>query len=306
MSVCNIDDNNVCLPQFQKRCNSEFKHSTIIASEITDLINSLTTNKASGPDNINHRLLKNISTSVASPLSLLYNMSINCHEFPSQWKIGHIIPIYKKGEHCAPSNYRPISLLSCVGKLFERLVFKRMHNYFIDNKLLCKYQSGFMPGHSTQFQLIEIYHQICMSLDKHEDLCMVFCDISKAFDRVWHKGLLFKLKQYGIPTFMIKWFQSYLTNRRQRVCVNSTLSSEQVLHAGVPQGSVLGPFLFLVYINDISEGLHCLTRLFADDTSIGSSSMYLDNIQDSINIDLNTLNNWAKRWLVNFNPNNVL
>ncbi len=179
----------------------------------------------------------------------------------------------------------------------------RMYNYFIANNLLCNCQSGFLPGHSTQFQLIEIYHQICISLDKHEDFCMVFCDISKAFDRVWHNGLLFKLKQYGVPKLMIDWFQSYLSNRSQRVCVNGTLSSDKIIHAGVPQGSVLGPFLFLVYINDISDELKCLTRLFADDTSIGTSSQNVDIIQNSINDDLNNLNIWANKWLVNFNPN---
>ena len=128
----------------------------------------------------------------------------------------------------------------------ERVVFKSLYNHLHSNNLLYKYQSGFVPGHSTTFQLIDIYHHICQSFDTKQYSCMVFCDISKAFDRVWHKGLLFKLKQNGIDGVLLDWVADYLTNRKQCVIINSTASDYKDVQAGVPQGSVLGPLLFLV------------------------------------------------------------
>ena len=157
-----------------------------------------------------------------------------------------------------------------VGKGMERIVFKRVYNFLLENELLYKYQSGFIPGHSTTLQLIDIYHHICQAFDRNQSSCMVFLDISKAFDRVWHTGLLRKLEQYGISGDLLIWFTVYLSNRTQSVVLNSVTSKRRSTTAGVPQGSVLGPLLFLLYVNDISENLLSLTRLlvFADNTSL--------------------------------------
>ena len=172
----------------------------------------------------------------------------------------------------------------------------------LDNKLLCIYQSGFVPGCSTVHQLIEIYHKICISLDKKEFFCSFFCDISKAFDRVWHKGLIEKLKSYGLSESLVKWFQDYISNRKQIVFINNSESRIGLLKAGVPHGSVLGPLLFLIYINDISDHLSSLVSLFADDTSLSYSSTNLLQIEGKLNSDINILNTWAETWLVKFNP----
>ena len=301
-SVAQIDDTGSTLPPLDNIHHQSLSHVVITEKEIVDLIMSLPTNKASGPDGINHRLLKSICNSIAQPLCILFNISLRDCKFPSQWKLAHVIPIYKKGDKSMPSNYRPISLLSVFGKLFERLILKYLHNYFHFNKLLNIYQSGFTPGHSTSLQLIEIYHNICSALDNQNVYCMVFCDISKAFDRVWHRGLLYKLRNYGIRGHLLSWIQDYLTNRKQKVLVNGGLSTERSLAAGVPQGSVLGPFLFLVYINDLSDSLSCITRLFADDTSIGVASTNMKVIEYKLNKDLENLHNWAITWLVKFNP----
>ena len=161
-----------------------------------------------------------------------------------------------------------MSLLSTVGKVFERVRFKHIYNYLYINNLLYMYQSGFLPGHSTTLQLIDIYHHICQSFDEKQYSCMVYCDISKAFDRVWHRGLLFKLRQNGIKGKFLDWISNYLSSRKQRLLINSSMSDETTVGAGVPQGSVLGPLLFLIYVNDISENLLSLTRLFADDSSL--------------------------------------
>ena len=131
---------------------------------------------------------------------------------------------------------------------------------------------------------------------------MVFCDVSKAFDRVWHKGLIFKLKQLGIDGDLLEWITNYLNNRQQRVVIKSCKSDYKRTNAGVPQGSVLGPLLFLIYVNDISESLLSLTRLFADDSSLFYSATSILDIEGIINSDLQILTNWAKQWLINFNP----
>ena len=214
----------------------------------------------------------------------------------------HVIPIFKKGDKSLPSNYRPVALLSCLGKLQERIVFKNLYNFLIDNNLLYKYQSGFLPHHSTVFQLIDIYHNICQAFDNNLFSCIVFCDVSKAFDRVWHRGLLFKLRQNGIDGKLLQWLNSYLTNRKQKVTLKSCASTIKSILAGVRQGSVLGPLLFLVYINDIANQLLILTRLFADDSSLFYAATRLSDIAGIINHDLIMLSNWAIQWLVKFNP----
>ena len=162
-----------------------------------------------------------------------------------------------------------------------------------------------MPGHSTVHQLIEIYYRICMSLDDHCITFLIFCDISKAFDRVWHSGLLLKLKAYGISGKLYEWFESYISNRKQSVFIGNEKSPLQLTNAGVPQGSVLGPLLsclFLLYVNDIADNLISLSRLFADDTSLSFTSASPYTIEDIMNSDLELLANWSKQWLVKFNP----
>ena len=177
-----------------------------------------------------------------------------------------------------------------------------MYNFLLDNNLLYKYQSGFLPHHSTVFQLIDIFHNICQAFDNNMFSCIVFCDVSKAFDRVWHKGLLFKLRQNGIEGKLLEWLNSYLGQRKQKVGLKSCFSCLKSIFAGMPQGSVLGPLLFLVYINDIAEHLLSLTRLFADDSSLFYSAAHIDDIAGIINHDMQLLSNWARQWLVTFNP----
>ena len=250
--------------------------------------------------------LKKTCNSIAKPLCIPFNKSLNESTYPAQWKEAIVMPLFKKGEPNNPSNYRPISLLSCVGKLMERIVYKHLYNHLLANKLIYSNQSGFLKGHSTVAQLIDIFDQITKGIDEKKLTCMVFCDISKAFDRVWHTGLLFKLKQNGFDGNLLNWIKSYLGSRTQKVVVGASISQTLELNAGVPQGSVLGPLFFLVYVNDIVKHLQCTARLFADDTSLSCTTSNIYNIEIVLNRDLQVISNWAKQWLVDFNPHKTV
>lgn len=301
-SISQVCDDNVQLPVFRKFTDNILDTFDIFENEVKDIIDLLDINKASGPDFINHKMLKYISKSISKPLTILFNRSLHEHFFPDPWKHSNVVPLFKKGERNNPSNYRPVSLCSSVGKIMERVVFKKIYNHLHSNNLIYKFQSGFLPGHSTTFQLIDIYHHVCQSFDSKQYSCMVFCDISKAFDRVWHKGLLFKLRQNGIEGDFLDWLSNYLCNRKQCVVLNASSSDTKSVLAGVPQGSVLGPLLFLIYVNDISEQLLSLIRLFADDSSLFVSASNIQDIEGILNHDLLIITAWAKQWLVNFNP----
>ena len=208
----------------------------------------------------------------------------------------------KKGEKTNVSNYRPISLLSCIGKVHEKCVFKYLHNYIVTNKLISPVQSGFTPNDSAVFQLIDLYDTFAKAIDDGKEIRVIFCDISKAFDRVWHEELLFKLRRMGISGTLLEWFKSYLDQRHQRVVLEGSFSDVKEVKAGVPQGSILGPLLFLVFINDIVNDIGSSVKLFADDTSlylIVEDPVMAANLMD---IDLNKIHHWANSRLVNSIP----
>ena len=304
--ISTVDDSQVFLPQFESKTDSRLDNIEISSNDIESIISTLNVNKAVGPDLISHKLLMNIKSSVARPLSKLFNKSLQERTFPYKWKESIVNPLFKKGDRSLVSNYRPISLLSCVGKLMERCVYKHVYNYLYFNRLLYDKQFGFLKGYSTVHQLLEIYHQVVSSLDSRQNLCMVFCDISKAFDRVWHRGLVFKLNQLGISGPLLSWFKDYLSCRSQSVIANTSRSRSRSLNAGVPQGSVLGPLHFLVYVNDISENLLSISTLFADDTSLACSASFTADIEGILNHDLIIISHWAKQWLVTFNPSKTV
>ena len=180
-------------------------------------------------------------------------------------------------------------------------VFKHVFNFFRDNTVISANQSGFIPGDSTINQLLALYHELCLAVDKQKEVRIVFLDISKAFDKVWHKGLLHKLEKNGITGSLLLWFEDYLQNRKQRVVLNGQSSSWGTINAGVPQGSVLGPLLFLIYINDIVNIVNSEIKLFADDTSLFLTIDDPVHAATVMNGDLASLDQWSNEWLVSFN-----
>ena len=292
-SITDLEDDGINLPYFDDRgCNTL---TTIVVSEqdVIDVLNILDPNKAVGPDIISNKMLIAVKNEVAKPLSLLFNKSFQCKIFPNNWKIAFIIPLFKRGDKSLPSNYRPVSLLSCVSKCIEKIAFKYIFNHLIFNRLLYKFQSGFIPGYSTTHQLVELYHNILLALDNKEMTSITFADVSKAFDRVWIRGLILKLERYGVKGELLCWLKSYLSNRCQRVIIKDAISSVGEFKAGVPQGSVLGPLLFLIFINDIADDMLGLGRLFADDTSIGHTAHDENTLKNMINIDPKYIQKWS-------------
>ena len=174
-------------------------------------------------------------------------------------------PINNKSDPSDITNYRPISLLSTVGKELEKNVHKYVFNFLMNYEVLTTLQSA---RDSTVNQLLDIYNSFCKAIDEGKEMHAIFCDISKAFDRVWHKGLLYKLHTLGITGHLLQWFTDYLNNRKQRVVLPGVFSHWTDFKAGVPQGSILGPFLFLIYINDIVRNINSSIRLFVDDISL--------------------------------------
>ena len=299
---CQIIDNDSTLPEMSYKTNASIYQIKITIENIVDIINKMNSNKAGGYDGISVNMLQLCVSEVASPLQIIFQKCIETGKFPDSWKYANVQPIHKKGDRQTKSNYRPISLLPIFGKILEKIVFDQVYSYLNSHNLLSISQSGFRPGDSTIFQLISITSTIYESFEKFDETRAVFLDISKAFDKVWHDGIIFKLKCNGISGNLLKFFENYLLNRCQRVVLNGTTSDWKRLHAGVPQGSVLGPLLFLVYINDLTDNISSQMRLFADDSSLFTKVEGVEQTQEKLDNDLKTVTSWAHQWKMVFNP----
>ena len=302
LSHASINTDNATLPRLEPYTNSHLQNLSIQEKEVLEILKNIDVSKSSGPDEISPKMLKEAAPSISPSLTKLINLSLSSCRVPKAWKKANVLPIHKKNEKAVMNNYRPISLLSCVSKILERVVFKHVFNYFRDNFLITVYQSGFIPGDSTVNQLVQLYHMMCDAVDKKKELRIVFCDISKAFDRVWHAGIICKLDAMGIKGPLLKWFNNYLQDRYQRVVIGGACSSWENIQAGVPQGSVLGPLLFLVYINDISRVVNSNIRMFADDTALFITVDDPVEAATVLNTDLQSISQWADQWLVTFSP----
>ena len=276
----------------QRNLNS-FIVSPTYPQEIINIILNLDDKKSSGPHSIPVKLLKLASNHIAIPLSNIFNSSFQEGIFPNLCKTAKVIPIFKNGPRDSVNNYRPISLLPIFGKIMEKIMSVRLTNFLELHSILHPNQFGFRPGFSTSDSLISISETIRKSLDKKKYGCGVFIDLKKAFDTVNHTILIQKLEHYGIHDNALSWFMSYLKDRDQFVSVNSVDSDVNRIICGVPQGSVLGPILFLIYINDlpnISSKLKFF--LFADDTNIFHDSDNYFTLERTMNKELKKLYQW--------------
>ena len=272
--------------------------------ELVKIIRNLNVQKAHGHDDISIRVIKICEKSILKPLIILFKNSIKSSYYPDLWKKSNIIPVHKKNDKQLVNNYRPISLLPIFGKIFEKIIFNRISDFLLEKNLLNPNQSGFRPSDSCVNQLLSITHEIFVAFDCNPPLQVrsVFLDISKAFDKVWHEGLLYKLKSMGISGELHRLLKNYLTGRFQRVVLNGQTSSWRPVLAGVPQGSILGPLLFLIYINDLPNELKSNAKLFADDTSLFTIVKDKYESANVLNNDLSLISRWAHNGKMLFNP----
>ena len=270
----------------------------ITIEEVHTILKSLDKNKSSGPDEIPPIVLSQCANYLAPSLCALINKSLELGQFPEIWKSANICPTYKSGDKSDITNYRPISLLSVASKVAERCIFHRIYPLLHDQ--IYTLQHGFMKGRSTVTQLLQVLHDIQKSVIKGEQVDMVYLDFEKAFDKVPHDLLIEKLQSFGIYGNLLKWLNSYLTNRQQRVVLEGKSSSWLELTSGVPQGSILGPLLFILYINDMPLKLrHSTIALFADDSKCYRRITKVQNCQE-LQDDINHLFKWSVEWGMSF------
>ena len=276
------------------RVNNTFFLSPTSSEEIEREIKNLNTRKSSGPDNIGAKVLKLCPEIFAKLLSTIYKKSMEMGEYPTQLKIAKVIALFKKGQKTQPNNYRPISLLSCFDKIFEKILSKRLVKFLEINKILFKYQYGFRKLYSTTLALLEFTDKIIQYPDEGNYCISIFVDLTKAFDTVDHEILLQKLEHYGIRGHANDFFRTYLINRQQYMVINDAKSSLGKIECGVPQGSVLGPLFFTIYINDIQNAVGPENlRLFADDTALFMSHTNLTQLLCDIKTKFKHLIKWC-------------
>ena len=261
--------------------------------EVLNMLNKLDKSKSSGPNSIPTNLLKNHAVAFVTPLKLALNQSFAEGKFPDLLKIAKVCPVFKKGERHFCENYRPISLLSNLSKIFERAMHTRLYNFLEEFNAFYDLQYGFRKNRSTDHALLSIVEEIRYNLDKGLFSCGVFVDLEKAFDTVNHENLLAKLDHYGVRSVANDWFRSYLSNRKQLVDLGSGSSSLKNVTCGVPQGSILGPLLFILYINDMRHALKfSVVHHFADDTNLLYSHKNQKTLRKNVNYDLSLLFEW--------------
>ena len=280
---------------FTKVCHSDFTLSQISSERVLKLLQTLDVSKAIGLDGIPNNLLKIAAPYIYRSLTDLFNFSLKTKTFPCEFKTAKVCPIFKSGDRDDANNYRPISITPMIARIFEKTVYEQLSEYLNDNNLIDAHQSGFRSIHSTLTALLDLTNDWSYNIDRKMINGAVFLDLQKAFDTVDHDILLDKLKCYGFSPDCLEWFVSYLGNRHQRCSINGTLSTARFLTHGVPQGTILGPVLFLIYINDLPNCLDYSTpRLYADDTTLTFSDCDMAMLQHQMTNDLQQITKWLR------------
>ena len=278
--------------------NGKIINETIITKEeVEKKLKALLPGKAQGPDQIPPRVLKELHKELAEPLAKLFNKSLEIGEIPKDWKFAEVTAIFKKGNKTDPGNYRPVSLTSVCCKIMEQFVRDNIVKHMTTNDLYSECQHGFRKKRSCVTQLIEVYEKLTEMIDDGKSIDIIYLDFKKAFDSIPHERLLIKMKGYGITGRTLNWVRNFLSGRQQRVRIGNECSSRTDVTSGIPQGSILGPVLFTIFINDLPEAISVNCKVFADDTKIYDDSRNHKNIQE----DLYKMQKWTETWNLYFN-----
>ena len=285
----------------KNRSTQQLSSITISTPGIDKILRNLNPHKAPGPDDISPRVLRETHRETAPLLQLIFDKSLSTGVVPDDWRTANVSPVYKKGQKYSASNYRPISLTSVCCKVMEHIVTSAIMNHGENNGLLYDLQHGFRRGRSCETQLIEFIDDLANNLDKGQQTDVLIMDFAKAFDKVNHSLLTHKLHNYGISGSVNRWIRNWLEGRTQTVVLEGQRSRSVSVDSGVPQGSVLGPSLFLYYINDLQENLNSTVRLFADDT-IAYLTVTPKDKGKLLQEDLDKLAKWEELWCMKFHP----
>ena len=263
-----------------------FSDCPVTCTEIIETFDLLQPKKSQDLNGLSMFVLKKLSYQLAKPLCHIANLSLTNGVVPNEMKIAKIIPVFKSGDRTSMDNYRPISLLSCFSKVLEKIVSVRLSVFLENNNILSDSQFGFRTAHSTVHPMVKLLNTVSKALNKKHHTIAIFCDLRKAFDTCSHSILFSKMEKLGIRGPTLQWFKSYLSERKQFVSLDGILSDMLKISIGVPQGSILGPILFLLYINDLPECSTLLALLFADDTTLLASGDNIDDLITYVNEEL--------------------
>lgn len=288
------------VPNFNPRTDCTLSEVTVSVDQFKKALKSLNTSKSPGPDQIHPKVLSELSNELAEPLCILFKKCMAAGRIPSEWKEAEVKPLFKKGDKTSPGNYRPVSLTPITCKIFEGFIRNALNKHLSENNLLSESQYGFTAGRSCVTQLLSTTKDWACSIDDNIPVDAIYLDFQKAFDTVPHFRLIKKLEGYGIKGNLLHWITDFLSNRSQYVNVSGSVSSKSPVTSGVPQGSVLGPTLFIYYINDMPECVKSSIKIFADDTKI-YSPLHSDDDKTVLQESLNNLVKWTEDWLLRFN-----
>ena len=297
------------MPEMQANFVDELRNITVTRDEVVCLLERINVNKSCGPDNIHPLVLQKTAKAASHPLTLIFNRSLETGEVPDDWRTANVTPIHKKGDKTDPSNYRPVSLTSQVCKVMESIVRRHLMTHLVRNNILSDKQHGFREGRSCLTNLLELVEKWIDILEQGDGIDVAYLDFRKAFDLVSHRHLLYKMRKYGITDNVLNWVKAFLSNRTQRVVIRGSASEPEKVTSGVPQGSVLGPVLFLIFINDLPLEVISHVSLFADDSKIFTRIVSEENVDrfpgfrgdENLQADLNRVRDWARKWKMEFN-----
>ena len=274
---------------------------TVTREEVKKKLVQLKIDKSQGPDKIHPRLLKELAHELSDPLTKIFNTSLKQGRLPTIWKRAQVTAIFKKGSRKEPCNYRPVSLTCIACKVLEPIIRDHLMDHLKRNKLFSNRQYRFIGGRSTGLQMLKVLDKWTEIMDRGGEIDVIYLDFMKAFDTVPYRRLISKLASYGIQGEVLGWIKAFLCDRRQRVAVRGAFSDWLAVLSGIPQGSVLGPFLFVLYINDLPDNIRSEVFMFADDTKV-FREIRDDTDRATLQADLDELQTWSTKWLLKFHP----